>query len=106
MKYRYIGKSFTIKGIRFYAGINLNNYRSICIKYFHHDTLIGTSMFEEPTGKEYLYKFYIDLWFIRFEVEARRTKMGDTSPESPDFGDGSEGIFISTNNDPFEEKEK
>jgi hypothetical protein len=104
--YKSIGKSCVIKNIRFYAGINIHNYKSICIKYFNHDTLIGTSLFEEPTGKEYLYKFYIDLWFIRFEIEGRRTKIGETSPETSKVGDGDGAIFISTTGDPFEEKNK
>lgn len=96
MKYRYCGKSLGTKNVRFYIGASLYLYKSIRIQYFHDDTLIGRSLFEEPKGKQYLYKFLIDLWVFRFEAEVRVTKLGDMSPESPKICDDTDIILINT----------
>jgi hypothetical protein len=101
MKYKYIDKSFKYKNKELYFAININLYRSICIKYFHNNTLIMKDIFSEPEGTDYMKKFYIDLWFIRFEIEFHTIIM----KKFKTINDGSETIAI-TGNDPFREKNK
>lgn len=102
MKYRHIGKSFKYKNRELYFAININLYKSICVKYFHHDTLVMEDIFSEPEGTDYMKKFYIDLWIIRFEVELHTVIMKKFE-EFIQKRNGSEAIAI-TGNDPFREK--
>ena len=105
MKYRYFGKDFKYKNREFGVGIQISNFKSICIKYFHHDNLIMKDFFSEPEGNEYLKKFYIDLWIIRFEIEMRTSVMGLTKLQKKQIGDGSE-VLARTGNNPFREEIK
>ena len=81
--------------------LEVYNFQSICIEFFKNDCLIIKDIFSEPTGTEFLYKFLINLWIVRFSISFSR-QVNDIFIESKNTDERSI-LFKSTSDKPFGE---
>lgn len=105
MKYHSIWKSFKFKKKIFEISLSMTNYEAITISYFHHSIPICKDLFSESVGTKYLKKFYVDLWFFRFEIALWTETIDEYVDKNNNRNDGKEIIAI-TGEDPFRENLK